>query len=91
MGLASIRRKEKVTIEEAKLVRRLGMDTIPIQKRWLLDVFLKDLMVRGKAVVIEGDLYQRTPFMKRDDFRVHLNDMRAVGVLEVGSRGRCQG
>lgn len=83
MGLASIRRKEKVTVEEAKLVRRLGMDTIPIQKRWILDVFLKDLMVRGKAVVIEGDLYQRTPFMKRDDFRVHLNDMRAVGVLEV--------
>lgn len=83
MGLASIRRKERVTVEEAKLVRRLGMDTIPIQKRWILDVFLKDLMVRGKAVVIEGDLYQRTPFMKRDDFRVHLNDMRAVGVLEV--------
>ena len=82
-GLASIRRRLKVGEEEGRLIKRIGFDSIPLQRRWILEKMLYERYRNNREKVMEAEIYESTPFEKADDFRRHIRDMKAIGVMRV--------
>ena len=81
-GLAALRRKEEITATELELVRRVAVDTIPAERRWILDAF----ELSGETEMQPAEIKPWTGYKTEAGLGRALQDMYAVDILAKSGR-----
>lgn len=77
-GLAAMRRKDEIGREELRIVRRLALDTIPPERKWVIDAFVKSKEMELQAAEIKPF----TEYRSDTGLARTLQDMYAINILQ---------
>ena len=73
-----MRRKDEIGREELRIVRRLALDTIPPERKWVIDAFVKSKEIELQAAEIKPF----TEYLSDTGLARKLQDMYAINILQ---------